>query len=100
MVDLAANAVLASFSFRDSDFIDSAYLVASILFILGIRGLSHPRTARQGNRLAAIGMAIAIAATLLDREIESYGLIILGVAIGTAVGAYSARAVKMTAMPQ
>ena len=92
--------ISAAFSFRDPNFIDSAYLVASVLFILGIRGLSHPRTARQGNRIAAIGMAIAIAATLLDREIQNYGLIILGIAIGTAIGAYSARAVKMTAMPQ
>ncbi len=62
--------MIAAFSFRDPNFIDSAYLVASVLFILGIRGLSHPRTARQGNRIAAIGMAIAIVATLLDREIQ------------------------------
>jgi NAD(P) transhydrogenase subunit beta len=92
--------MIAAFSLRDPNFIDSAYLVASVLFILGIRGLSHPRTARQGNMIAAVGMAIAIVATLLDREISNYGLIILGMAIGTAVGAYSARAVKMTAMPQ
>jgi NAD(P) transhydrogenase subunit beta len=91
---------MAAFSLRDPNFIDSAYLVASILFILGIRGLSHPRTARQGNMLAAVGMAIAVVATLLDREIHNYGLIIVGVVIGTAIGAYSARAVKMTAMPQ
>ena len=54
-----------------------------MLFILGIRGLSHPRTARQGNRIAAIGMVIAVVATLLDREIHNYGLIIVGIAIGT-----------------
>jgi NAD(P) transhydrogenase subunit beta len=70
------------------------------MFILGIRGLSHPRTARQGNIIAAIGMAIAVVATLLDEEIETYGLIIGGMAIGTVIGVVSARAVKMTAMPQ
>jgi NAD(P) transhydrogenase subunit beta len=90
---------LASF-LTDRDFIDACYLAASVLFILGIRGLSHPRTARQGNRLAAIGMGIAVVATLLDPEIENFGLIVVGIAIGTVVGAFSARAVKMTAMPQ
>jgi NAD(P) transhydrogenase subunit beta len=91
--------VIASF-LQDPDFIDSCYLVASVLFILGIRDLSHPRTARRGNLLAAVGMAIAVVATLLDEEIESFGLIALGIGIGTVIGAVSARAVKMTAMPQ
>src|ERR671937_1316717 len=91
---------MATFSLRDPNFIDSCYLVAAILFILGIRGLSHPRTARQGNLIASIGMLIAVVATLLDREIHSYGLIVLGIAIGATVGAVSARSVKMTAMPQ
>ena len=63
--------------FRDPDFITSCYIGASVLFILGIRGLSHPRTARRGNLLAAGGMAIAVAATLLDQRIENYGLIAL-----------------------
>src|SRR5947208_10606381 len=85
---------------RDQNFIDACYIVASVLFILGIRGLSHPRTARRGNELAAIGMLIAVAATLLNREIHNYGLIVVGIAIGAVVGAVSARAVKMTAMPQ
>ena len=68
-----------AFSLRATrDFIDVCYLVASILFILGIRGLSHPRTARQGNLIAAVGMAIAVVATLLDRSIENYGLIVVG----------------------
>jgi H+-translocating NAD(P) transhydrogenase subunit beta len=90
---------IASFV-RDHDFINSAYLVASMLFILGIKGLSHPRTARRGNVLAAIGMLIAVVATLLDRSIDNYGLIVVGIAIGAVIGAVSARAVKMTAMPQ
>jgi H+-translocating NAD(P) transhydrogenase subunit beta len=90
---------IASFV-RDHDFINSAYLVASVLFILGIRGLSHPRTARRGNVLASIGMLIAVVATLLNPEIENYGLIAVGIAIGAVIGVVSARAVKMTAMPQ
>ena len=85
---------------RDLDFVNSAYLVASVLFILGIRGLSHPRTARQGNILASIGMLIAVIATLLHPDVENYGLIAVGIAIGAVIGAVSARAVKMTAMPQ
>ena len=91
--------VLASFV-QDRDFIDACYLVASVLFILGIRGLSHPRTARQGNVLASIGMLIAVVATLLDPQIENFGYIIAGIAVGTVIGVVSARAVKMTAMPQ
>jgi H+-translocating NAD(P) transhydrogenase subunit beta len=91
--------VIASF-LQDRDFIDACYLVASVLFILGIRGLSHPRTARRGNVLAAVGMLIAVVATLLDPQIENFGLIILGIVLGTVVGVVSARAVKMTAMPQ
>ena len=86
--------------FREMDFINSAYLAASVLFILGIRGLSHPRTARRGNELAAVGMLIAVVATLLHPDVHNYGLIIVGIAIGTVIGAVSARAVKMTAMPQ
>jgi NAD(P) transhydrogenase subunit beta len=91
--------IIASF-LQDRDFIDSCYLVAAVLFILGIRGLSHPRTARRGNRLAAVGMGIAVAATLLDNEIETFGLITVGIVVGTVIGAVSARAVRMTAMPQ
>ena len=91
--------ILGSF-LRDEDFINAAYLVASVLFILGIRGLSHPRTARQGNILASIGMLIAVVATLLNPDIENYGLIAVGIAIGAVIGVVSARAVKMTAMPQ
>jgi len=90
---------IASF-LRDPDFINAVYLVAAALFILGIRGLSHPRTARRGNVLAAIGMAIAVIATLLNEEIKDYGLIAIAIGIGTVIGVASARAVKMTAMPQ
>jgi len=77
-----------------------AYLVASILFIIGIKQLSSPKSARAGNQLAAIGMLIAVVATLLDRQILSYTTIIVGVVLGGAVGTIAARRVAMTAMPQ
>jgi proton-translocating NAD(P)+ transhydrogenase subunit beta len=80
--------------------IDLAYLVAAILLIVGIKRLSHPRTARSGNWIAAVGMAIAIAFTFLIDELDEYWLILAGMAVGTVVGLLSARAVKMTAIPQ
>ncbi len=76
------------------------YIVSSVLFILGIKGLSSPKTARSGNQLAAIGMLLALVATLLDRQILSYTWIVAGIAVGAAIGAYAARTVTMTAMPQ
>src|ERR687883_4072 len=85
---------------QDPDFIRVLYIVAFALFIYGLHELNHPRTARRGNRIAAVGMAIALVATLLVEEVGDYGLIALGIAIGTAVGVPAARGVKMTAMPQ
>jgi NAD(P) transhydrogenase subunit beta len=85
---------------QDPDFIRTLYIAAFALFIYGLHELNHPRTARRGNRIAAVGMAIAVVATLLIKEVGDYGLIVVGVAIGTAVGVPAARSVKMTAMPQ
>jgi NAD(P) transhydrogenase subunit beta len=85
---------------QDPDFIRVLYIVAFGCFIYGLHELNHPRTARRGNRIAAVGMAIAVVATLLIEEVGNYGLIAVGVAIGTAVGIPAARSVKMTAMPQ
>ena len=62
--------------------------------------MNHPRTAQRGNMIGAVGMAIAVVATLLIESVGDYALIALGVAIGTAVGVPAARSVKMTAMPQ
>jgi NAD(P) transhydrogenase subunit beta len=79
------------------------YLVAGILFILALRGLSSPATSRQGNRFGMIGMAIAIVTTLALRPPSSglaWLLVILGFAIGGAIGAWRARTIAMTAMPQ
>ena len=76
-----------------------AYIVAAVLFILGLKRLSSPATARSGNRLAAIGMAVALGATLLDRQIVSFWIIAGGMIMGAAIGVYFARTVQMTAMP-
>src|SRR5919198_5398913 len=84
----------------DPNVIRSLYIVAFVLFIFGLRLVTHPRTARRGNLIAAVGMAIALVATLLIREVGDYGLIVVGIAIGTAVGIPAARNVRMTAMPQ
>ena len=83
-----------------TDVVSLLYIVAFSLFIYGLMGLTGPRTAVRGNRIAAVGMAIAVVATLLIPGMGNWGLIILGVAIGTAVGIPAARQVKMTAMPQ
>lgn len=78
--------------------VELAYLVAAMLFVLGLRRLSSPVTARSGNALAAVGMLIAIVVTL--REVMTWETVILGLLIGSVAGAVSARLVKMTAMPQ
>ncbi|MGV3667436.1 MAG: NAD(P)(+) transhydrogenase (Re/Si-specific) subunit beta [Leptospira bouyouniensis] len=77
-----------------------AYLIASILFIVGIKQLAHPKTATRGNFLGALGMLIAVVATLFDREILSYEWIAVGVLIGSVIGIILAIKIQMTAMPQ
>jgi len=91
---------VTGFFLRDDVFLDYVYIIAFSLFILGLMFMTSPRTARRGNMVAAVGMAIAVADTLLRHGIHKWGLIILGLAIGTAVGVPAARSVKMTAMPQ
>jgi NAD(P) transhydrogenase subunit beta len=83
-----------------AQYVDISYLVAAVLFMLGLKRLSSPATARNGNKLSMLGMAIAVVATLFNQEILSFNLIIVGVVIGSAIGGVSARRVKMTAMPQ
>jgi NAD(P) transhydrogenase subunit beta len=83
-----------------SDVINLLYIVAFALFISGLRMLRGPRTAVRGNQVAAVGMAIAVVATLLTRGVGDWVLIVIGVAIGTAIGIPAALNVKMTAMPQ
>jgi NAD(P) transhydrogenase subunit beta len=77
-----------------------AYLIASILFIMALRGLSSPETARQGNLYGIAGMVIAILTTLASPGVLSYGMIILALCIGGAIGAYIAYKIEMTALPQ
>jgi proton-translocating NAD(P)+ transhydrogenase subunit beta len=77
-----------------------SYIVAAVLFIFGLKRLSSPATARSGNRVAAVGMALALGATLLDAQIVSYWTIALGTLVGAVMGIYFARTVQMTAMPQ
>jgi len=89
---------------QDENFVDLLYIVAFSLFIYGLSGLTGPRTAVRGNKIAAVGMAIALIATLLTRGVLSGSstpwLIALGVVLGTAVGVPAALNVRMTAMPQ
>lgn len=77
-----------------------AYLVAAALFILGLRGLTHPSSARRGNILSATGMGFAIVATLFHPDVHNYGLIVSGVLVGAVIGTGIALRIKMTAMPQ
>jgi NAD(P) transhydrogenase subunit beta len=86
----------------NANFASFLYLVSGILFILALRGLSHPTTSRQGNMYGMIGMAIAIATTLAlaTPSAGRFGLIVLGLAVGGSVGAVTARRIAMTSMPQ
>ncbi|MDP8206980.1 MAG: NAD(P)(+) transhydrogenase (Re/Si-specific) subunit beta [Candidatus Electryonea clarkiae] len=79
--------------------VNIAYVIAAIFFIMNLKWLSHPRTAVKGNRIGALGMLIAIAVTLLSGQLD-YKLIIIGVAIGSLIGAVAALRVSMTSMPE
>jgi NAD(P) transhydrogenase subunit beta len=95
---------LATSFIQRANFIDSLYIVAFALFIYGMSGLTGPRTAVRGNKIAAVGMAIAVVATLLTPHVLSGSgtvvLILVGLVIGTAIGIPAALRVRMTAMPQ
>lgn len=77
-----------------------AYLFAAVCFILALKGLSSPATARNGNKLGMLGMAVAIVTTLALPVVQSYGMILAGIAVGGAIGWVIAKKIKMTAMPQ
>jgi len=76
------------------------YLLAVVLFILGLKGLSHPKTAVRGNILGAIGMFIAVITTIVAERIVSFEWIIVGIVLGAIIGSTLAIRIKMTAMPQ
>ncbi|HEX2044375.1 MAG TPA: NAD(P)(+) transhydrogenase (Re/Si-specific) subunit beta [Gaiellaceae bacterium] len=80
--------------------VNLTYVAAAILFVVGIRLLASPGTARAGNVLAAAGMVLAVVFTILLPEVSNYGLIAAGLAVGAVAGVVAARVVKMTAMPQ
>jgi len=80
--------------------IELSYLIASSLFIIGLKRLGSPATARQGNTIAAVGMLIAVVVTLLDRNVLNYEMILLAIAGGSVIGAIAAQKVAMTEMPQ
>jgi len=81
-------------------FIDTAYLLASVMFILGLRGLAYPRSAVRGNLTGAAGMLAAVLATLADHRVVSYGLILPALMAGAGGGTFIAWRIRMTAMPQ
>ena len=81
-------------------FIEAAYLAASVLFILGLRSLTRPDSARRGMQQAAVGMALALVGTLLHHDIVRYDWIVGGLVVGTIVGIPLGLLVPMTAMPQ
>ena len=80
--------------------INGGYLVSAVLFIFGLKGLTHPRTAVRGNRLGACGMLLAIVITLTDRNIVGFEVILIGIVIGAAIGAVLAVKIEMTSMPE
>jgi len=80
--------------------IEVAYLAAAVLFILGLKGLTHPRTAVRGNLLGALAMLLAVLAALCDRQVVDFKMILVGVVIGSAIGVGLAVRIQMTAMPQ
>ena len=82
------------------EYINLAYLAAAVLFILGLKGLTNPRTAVRGNLMGSAAMLIAIIATLLDKRIVSFEIIVAGLVLGALVGVILAYRVPMTGMPQ
>ena len=80
--------------------VDLLYLAAAVAFIIGLKLLSTPRTARLGNRIAALGMLAAIIIALASEDIVDWATIIAGLVVGAVLGAWFALRIRMTAMPQ
>ncbi|MBB6190339.1 NAD(P) transhydrogenase subunit beta [Sphingobium wenxiniae] len=95
-----AMAAAGAEGFAASPFVSLAYLIAGVLFILALRGLSSPASSRRGNRMGMAGMAIAVATTLYTHDVISLPEIVGAIAIGGAIGFVIARKIEMTAMPQ
>ena len=84
----------------DNFYLDLAYLVSAICFIYGLKMLSHPRTARNGNMIATLGMLIAIVTTVLSGTMLNIKMIAIAMVVGSIIGAFFAIRVEMTQMPQ
>jgi H+-translocating NAD(P) transhydrogenase subunit beta len=97
---LAATETVAATSSAKDVLIQVLYLASSVLFILGLRGLTHPDTARRGMQSAAVGMLMAVLGTLLHHEIVNYVWIVVGLVIGSVIGAAMSIWMPMTAIPQ
>ena len=82
------------------EIVNISYLVSAVLFIVGLKRLSSPATARSGNLLAATAMLLAVVITLIDREVLDYIQILSGIVVGSIIGTIFARSIQMTAMPQ
>ncbi len=87
-------------AFQNNTFINLSYILASVLFIFGLKMLSSPDTAQRGNFVSSLGMLLAVVVTLLSKEIVSFQLILIGLIGGGAVGAIAALRIKMTSMPE
>jgi NAD(P) transhydrogenase subunit beta len=83
-----------------SIFINAVYVLCALLFIFGLKLLSHPSTARKGNLLSSLAMLIAVVVTLLDKQIISFEFIVTAIIIGSAVGIFAAKKIEMTSMPE
>ena len=86
--------------FQNNTFINLSYILASVLFIFGLKMLSSPDTAQRGNFVSSLGMLLAVVVTLLSKEIVSFQFILIGLIGGGAVGAIAAVRIKMTSMPE
>ena len=84
----------------NSGIVTAAYIIAAILFILSLSGLSNQETARRGNMFGIVGMVIAIVATILSQDVTNYGALILMMVVGGGIGAFLASRVEMTQMPE
>lgn len=82
------------------EIVNISYLISAVLFIIGLKRLSSPATARSGNMLAVVAMFLAVIVTLINKEVLSYIQILSGIAFGTIIGIIFAKSIKMTAMPQ
>ncbi len=83
-----------------ADAVSVCYVIAAVCFVLALKGLSSPRTARLGNLVGVVGMLLAVGATFADRRISHLPLMVLGMVVGTVIGVPAARVVRMTAVPQ